>query len=91
MMAQVLDSNLPNLTVLRRLHLVDEVLMSASAVLSVSSLSPEAETDSPQAEVAGDDTLTLYLGQVLTGHEYYNQPGQSITLGDWRNKKSLTL
>ena len=47
--------------------------MSASAVLSVSSLSPEAETDSPQAEVAGDDTLTLYPGQVLTGHEYYSQ------------------
>ena len=65
--------------------------MSGSAVLPVGSLSPEAETDPPQTEVAGDDTLTLYLGQVLTGHEYYSQPGQSITLGDWRNKKSLTL
>ena len=33
--------------------------MSASAVLPVSPLSPEAEADFPQTEVAGDDTLTL--------------------------------
>ena len=55
-----LDCNPPNLTVLWRLHLVDEVLMSASAVLSVSPLSPEAEADFTQTEVAGDDTLTLH-------------------------------
>ena len=34
--------------------------MSASAVLSVSPLSPEAEADFTQTEVAGDDTLTLH-------------------------------
>ena len=65
--------------------------MSGGTLLPVSSLPPGGETDPPETEVAGDDTLTLYPGQVLTGHEYYNQPGQNITLGDWRNKKSLTL
>ena len=33
--------------------------MSAGTLLPVSSLSPEAETDSPQTEVAGHHTLTL--------------------------------
>ena len=35
--------------------------MSADTVLPVSSLSPEAETDSPQTEVAGDHTLALQV------------------------------
>ena len=67
--------------------------MSASAVLSVSSLSPEAETDSPQTEVAGHQTLTLQGPRGSGSHKDIIK-GQEIiviTLKLTGGGKSLTL
>ena len=48
--------------------------MSGGTLLSVCSLSPETETDSPETEVAGDQSLALHQGlqdQILTRIFYY--------------------
>lgn len=55
------NPHLPDLAVLRRLHLVEDVLVFEETVLSVTPLSPGSEGDSPQTEVAGHLPLTLRL------------------------------
>ena len=67
--------------------------MSAGTVLSVSSLSPEAETDSPQTEVAGHQTLTLQGPQGSGSHKDIIKGLEIIvlTLKLTGGGKSLTL